>query len=99
MIEDISYNDSDQFLIDECIKTYSPKNCVTSQEVPSWSIILEGYMSPVVAAVGCFGNVISIWVLCDSSFTDFAVTFKRLSIALAVFDTMVLCKNINSNYI
>ena len=99
MIEDTSYNDSDQFLIDECIKTYSPKNCVTSQEVPSWSIILEGYLSLAVAAVGFFGNAISIWVLCDSSFTDFTDTFNKLLRSLAVFDMMLLCKNINSIYI
>ena len=45
MIEEISYNDSERFRIDECIKNFLPKECVTSEEASSWSIILEGYLS------------------------------------------------------
>ena len=98
MFEDGSYNDSERFRINECIKSVLPKECVTSEEASSWSIFLEGYLSIVVAAVGFFGNAVSIWVLCDSSFTDFSDTFTKLLVSLAVFDTMVLCKNIDSNY-
>ena len=99
MIEDISYNDSERFRIDECIKTFSPKECVTMDEASNVSIVLEGYLSPVVAAIGFLGNAISTWVLSDSSFTDFTDTFNRLLTSLAVFDTMLLCKNMNYNYI
>ena len=99
MIDAMSYNDSERFRIDDCIKTFSPKECVTSEEDSNWSLILEGYLSPVVAAVGFFGNAISTWVLCDSSFTHFTGTFNRLLVSLAVFDMMSLCKNISTNYI
>ena len=99
MIEDIFYDDSEGIHIDECIKTFTPKECITNEEACSWSIILEGYLSLVVAAVGFFGNAISIWVLFDSSFTDFNDTFNKLLISLAVFDTMFLGKNVNSKHI
>ena len=99
MLEEISYNDSERFRIDECIKAFSPKECVTIDEPSNWSIVVEGYLSVVVAAIGFFGNAISTWVLCDSSFTHFTGTFNRLLVSLAVFDMMSLCKNINFIYI
>ena len=93
MTDEISYNEWEQIRIAECIRDFTPKECKINDEAAFWSLILEGYISLVVVGVGLLGNFTSIWVLCDSSFTD---TFNKLLISLSVFDTMFLCKNLNS---
>ena len=90
------YNDTEQIRIFECIDMFTPKECQMSDDAAFWSIILEGYISLVVVGIGLLGNATSIWVLCDSSFTD---TFNKLLISLSVFDTMFLCKKVNSKHL
>ena len=93
MTDYIYINDTEQIRIADCINNFTPKECKMNDDAGLWSMILEGYISIVVVGVGLLGNATSIWVLCDSSFTD---TFNKLLISLSVFDTMVLCKNLNS---
>ena len=90
------FNEAEYIRISECMDNFTPKDCKMNEDAAFWSLILEGYLSLVVVGVGFLGNVTSIWVLCDSSFTD---TFNKLLISLSVFDTMFLCKNVISNYL
>ena len=93
MTED-AYYDTEGIRIGECIWNFTPKECVLDADDELLSPITKAYLTLTAIVFGLFGNVTSIWVLCDLN-----DTFDKLLMSLALFDTIVICKNINSKHL
>lgn len=50
---------------------------------------IEGVITPLVAFIGIFGNILAITVLCSKKL-EVVRSFRQLFIQLACFDTLIL---------